>query len=138
MPYNLVEAGAATGKSRSTILRAIRRGVLSASRDDVSGGWAVDPAELHRVYPPVAPSGHDRGNDRVNDQARNHDDYDDRRDGELRELRARLADAHDQVADLRRRLDASDEERRKLTLMLADQRQPAPVPPRRTWWPWRR
>src|SRR3954447_9001417 len=118
MPYNLAQAGAAVGRNRSTILKAIRRGVLSAGRDEATGGWAIEPAELHRVFPPVAAE--TSGNAQATAET-----------GELRELRARLADAQDQISDLRRRLDASDEERRRLTLTLADQR------PARRWWCWR-
>jgi hypothetical protein len=50
--YNLASAAAATGVNRSTILRAIKAGRLSAQRD-AQGGWEVDPAELHRVFPPL-------------------------------------------------------------------------------------
>ncbi|VTZ23150.1 hypothetical protein MPC4_50014 [Methylocella tundrae] len=39
-----------SGKSKSTILRAIRSGRLSARRTD-QGAYAVDPADLCRVYP---------------------------------------------------------------------------------------
>ena len=46
---------------------------------------------------------------------------------------ARLRD--DTIADLRRRLDAEAEERRRLTAILADQRA---APERRRWWPWTR
>ena len=49
---------------------------------------------------------------------------------ENRELKARLEaaeerlrDAHDQIADLRKRLDAEGEERRALTRILTDQRE---------------
>jgi hypothetical protein len=48
-------------------------------------------------------------------------------------LRERLADKDDVIDDLRRRLDAEAEERRKLTLMLTDRR------PQIRWWRrWRR
>ena len=52
--------------------------------------------------------------------------------GEIRELRARLLDKDAVIDDLRRRLDAEAEERRRLTAILADQRA-APAPIRR-WW----
>jgi|SRR5262245_9017581 len=42
----------ATGVNRSTVLRAIKAGRLSAQRDE-QGGWQIDPAELHRVFPPL-------------------------------------------------------------------------------------
>jgi hypothetical protein len=50
--YNLATAAAATGINRSTVLRAIKAGRLSAQRDE-TGGWQIDPAELHRVFPPL-------------------------------------------------------------------------------------
>jgi hypothetical protein len=59
--------------------------------------------------------------------------------GEIRELQAkleaatqRLRDKDDVIDDLRRRLDAEAEERRKLTALLTDQRPDR----RRKWWPW--
>ena len=60
MTYNLGTASRATGKSKSTILRAIRNGKISAEKD-VHGQWIIEPGELHRVYPeklrePVASS----------------------------------------------------------------------------------
>lgn len=55
MPYTLGQAAKATGKQKSTILEAIRSGRLSAARDDKKQ-WQIDPAELHRVYPPNSPT----------------------------------------------------------------------------------
>jgi hypothetical protein len=51
MPYTLGQAAKASGRSKATIHRAVRSGRLSASRGE-DGGWLIDPAELHRVYPP--------------------------------------------------------------------------------------
>jgi excisionase family DNA binding protein len=53
MPYTLQEASEATGLNRSTIFRAIRAGKISAVRNE-QGTWQIEPAELHRVYPPLA------------------------------------------------------------------------------------
>jgi hypothetical protein len=53
MPYSLKHAATATGKSKPTILRAIQSGKISAEKD-VQGEWQIEPAELHRVYPPVS------------------------------------------------------------------------------------
>ncbi len=46
---NVRDAAKLTGKDRSTITRAIEKGRLSASRDDV-GRFLIDPAELERVF----------------------------------------------------------------------------------------
>ena len=53
MSYTLGTAAKATGKSKATILRAIRSGKVSAEKD-ANGAWQVDPSELHRVYPEVS------------------------------------------------------------------------------------
>jgi hypothetical protein len=53
MPYSLKQAATATGKSKPTILRAIQGGKISAEKDQ-QGEWQIEPAELHRVYPPVS------------------------------------------------------------------------------------
>lgn len=50
MNYTLGKAAKATGKSKSTISNAIKKGRISASRDDL-GNYCIDAAELHRVYP---------------------------------------------------------------------------------------
>ena len=48
---SLREAAQQARTSKSTILRAIQSGRLSATRTD-DGGYSIDPAELCRVYPP--------------------------------------------------------------------------------------
>jgi hypothetical protein len=110
MPYTLATAAKAAGRNKSTILRAIKAGTVSAARD-AGGGWAIEPAELHRVYPAVADAPANAG-------AGNGD--------AMTELRARLADKDAVIDDLRRRLDAEAEERRRLTAIIADQRAPRP------------
>jgi excisionase family DNA binding protein len=52
MTYTLGTAAKATGTSKSTIFRAIKSGRISATRKE-TGDWSIDPAELHRVFPPV-------------------------------------------------------------------------------------
>jgi len=53
MAIGLSEAAAATGVNRSTIYRAWKAGRLSSTRTD-TGQIEVDPAELFRVFPPIA------------------------------------------------------------------------------------
>lgn len=50
MVYTLGEAAKATGKSKATISKAIKSGRISAKKEE-TGTFAIDPAELHRVYP---------------------------------------------------------------------------------------
>jgi hypothetical protein len=138
MPQTLGEAAKAVGKNRTTLLRAVKAGKLSATYDEAAGSWLIEPAELFRVYPPIdagASSAQGGASTRSGPAL-----------GDVRELRARLEAteaaqwlriASEVIDDLRRRLDASEEGRRRLTLMLADQRSIALAAPRRSWWPWR-
>ena len=56
------EAAEQAGTSKSTIWRAIRAGRLSAARTD-DGGFAIDPAELFRAFPPERPAERFAGQD---------------------------------------------------------------------------
>lgn len=150
--YTLAQAIAATGRSRSTLIRAIRSGRLSATRDQ-SGTYLVEPSELHRVFPTADD---DMPSDLFNGVSR-HAELAARFEAE----QAKNALLQDQVADLRRRLDQADTDRRqaldrfataqeRIAALLTDQRivQPqASVPAllatpaersRRSWWLWRR
>src|SRR3954453_2352148 len=154
LAITLAQAAEATGRNRSTILRSIRRGMLSASRDQRTQAWMVDPAELFRVFPPVSVLG-DAEAAQGNAQAHRADEAAESRVliARLEAAEARIADKDATIAeqraaldDLRRRLDSTDEERRRLTMVLADLRDKpdavsgvAPTtPPRRSWLPWRR
>ncbi len=53
MAYTLGQAATAAGLDQLTILRSIAAGRISAVRDHF-GNWAIDPAELHRLHPPVS------------------------------------------------------------------------------------
>jgi len=125
MPYTLKQAAEATGKTKPTILRAIQTSKISAKKNDL-GAWEIDPAELHRVYPPLSDGVAQNGTELLRDSPA--------KAGELRVendlLRQMLTDRDQVIDDLRQRLDAETEERRKLTAMLTDQR------PRRSWWSW--
>jgi len=49
--FSLREAAEHAGTSKSTIWRAIKSGRMSAARTD-DGGFAIDPSELYRAFPP--------------------------------------------------------------------------------------
>lgn len=49
MRYTLGEAAKATGKSKTTVQRAIANGKISAEKLGI--GYSIDPSELHRVFP---------------------------------------------------------------------------------------
>ena len=51
MTHSLATAAAACGLNKSTILRAIKSGKISATKDE-HGQWQIQPIELHRTYKP--------------------------------------------------------------------------------------
>src|SRR5919199_2428400 len=59
--YTLGAAAQATGLSKSTIHHAIRKGRISATRHE-DGSYSIDPAELHRVFPPADTGSEGSGN----------------------------------------------------------------------------
>jgi hypothetical protein len=130
MPYTLGQAAKATGKAKPTIARAIRSGRISASRTE-TGEFAIDPAELHRVFQPASNGsgtmlrsvpGQNAGTSLA----------------ELLAERERLVtEQAETIRDLRHRLDASEDERHRLTLLLSPPAAPpaavpaTPDPPQR-------
>ena len=59
--YTIATAAAAVGRNKTAILRAIKAGKISVAKDE-NGEWQIDPAELHRIYPPLR-SASMQGND---------------------------------------------------------------------------
>lgn len=54
MKYTAGQAARATGVATATITRALKSGKISGHKDQ-NGSWMIDPAELHRVFPPLHP-----------------------------------------------------------------------------------
>lgn len=125
--YSLGQAAKATGKSKSTILRALKDGKISGSKGE-NGQYRIDPAELHRVFDGTV---HGTANDAPRNTHGTPDDAATLR-AELEAARSLAEERGRTIDDLRERLDKESEERRKLTAMLTDQRtQP---PPKRGFW----
>lgn len=124
MRYTLGTAAIATGKSKTTIQRAIAKGRISAGKM-VGGGYSIDPAELHRVFPMIKSDTVSR--DPKLDTTRPHD--------ETPELRAKIDALEAMLAREREALDEVRSDRdawkKQASALLA-----AP-PRRRIWWPWK-
>jgi excisionase family DNA binding protein len=133
MSYTIGQAARATGRSKPTISRAIKSHKISAIKQE-DGSFLIDPAELHRVFPPVTSSSNGNPDLKRSEtpilQAQLQREID-----LLREL---LTDKDGVIDDLRQRLDSEAEERRKvqaqLTALLTDQRPKPEEPVRRSWW----
>jgi excisionase family DNA binding protein len=153
--FSLREAAEQTQTSKSTIFRAIKAGRLSAARDD-DGNFAIDPAELFRVYPPktaatvpAQPEKRPEGQDAPASET-----------SDATELRIRNAQLEAQVNALREILEMEKqraareiaraeelkaERDRWAAALEASQRQITHLTDkatsqeeRRGWWPWRR
>ena len=125
MRYTLGTAAKATGKAKSTILRAIKNGTISATRSH-DGSYEIEPSELHRVFRPNSTQ-----------QAPSNDAQPQTEHPETLRLRLEILESERQrerdqlqatIDDLRGRLDRSEE---RVTALLA-----APIRKKRRWWPW--
>src|SRR5262249_529778 len=108
MGYSLVEAATACGINRSTVLRAIKAGKISASKDE-QGEGRIEEVELHRVYPPVQTP-----------EARSEQAHQD----------ALIAELRNALSDMRRDRDEWREQAQRLALLApkAEPVQPKPEP----------
>lgn len=132
MQYSLNEAAAAVGKGRMTIQRAIKAGRISAARDE-RGAYRIDPAELHRVFPPASPGASHETLTGRDETARELDGL--KRDLEQKQELLSMVEAERRrereqleatIDDLRERLDGEASERKRLTHLLTDEREARP------------
>ena len=124
--YTLGTAAKATGKSKTTIQRAISKGKISAQKDQ-DGSYSIDPSELHRVFPRVTDE--TVSSDSNLDTSRPHD--------ETPELRAKIEALEAMLVREREALDEVREDRdawkQQATALLE-----APKRSRSWRWPWDR
>ena len=125
--YTLGTASKATGVSKSTIYRAIKAGRVSATRTD-TGDYAIDPAELHRVFAAVSADGTNGATRSVKRDATAADTAAAiERAGlavEVRMLREQLADARRDREDARAERNAWRDHAQVSQRQLTDQRAP--------------
>ena len=120
--FSLGQAAKAAEVSKGTISKALASGRMSY-RSKENGQYQIDAAELFRVFPRKQPETVEI--ERL-ETLRETDETPMLR-ARLEAAEARLRDKDGVIDDLRRRLDAEAEERRKLTALLMDQRKPEPA-----------
>lgn len=120
---SLSQAAKLTGKSKSTINRAIKTGKLSAARHE-DGSYSIDPAELSRAFDVEPPDGAKR-RDAEPDETRLLE--------RIAALETMLNREREISADLK---EDRDHWRQQATAFLIDQR-PATTTATK-WWPWRK
>ena len=123
MKYTLGQAAKATEKSKTTIQRAVAKGLISGEKGQ-NGEYRIDPAELHRIFP-LKISGA-ASKDTIWNDTRPHSDP--------MELAARIRGLEEMLIREREALDEvradRDAWKQQATALLSG-------PPRtRRWWPW--
>ena len=139
MKYTAGQAAKAASVSTATITRAIKRGKMSAAKDD-NGSWQIDPAELHRVFQTVAPQ--EPPKESVQEHAIPLQDSDLRLEVVRLEERLKTAEAMKAMADELR--EAAEQDRDAWRMQAERLTKVLPPPPQATeprkrqgWWPWR-
>ncbi len=134
--FSLREAAEQARTSKSTIWRAIKSGRMSATRTD-DGGFAIDPAELFRVFQPERPLDRPTGQDATPLAPDAQRPATLGTGGEISELAVTLAAAEEKIEGLKALLaevrasrdelrQDRDEWRGRAERLLTDQRRP--------WW----
>lgn len=118
--FSLSQAAKLTGKSKSTINRAIKTGKLSATRHE-DGSYSIDPSELSRMFNLEPQEGSKR---------RDAEPEENRLLERIEALEAMLSREREISDDLK---EDRDRWRQQATALLTDQRTTASK-----WWPWRR
>ena len=120
MTHSPATAAAACGVNKSTILRAIKNGKISATKDE-HGQWQIQPVELHRTYPPRTEAGTPECNG-------THSDASAVLQGQLDGLRQVTDLLRAQLEDVREDRDRWRSQAEAVARQLPDQR------PRKAWW----
>ena len=135
MTYTIGEAAKATGLTKPTLSKAIKNGKLSAVRNE-NGSYTIDPAELHRVFPPASSNQQKECNSL---RLETHLQLAQMLEKEQEERERERRQLANQIDDLRRRLDEAETARReaaaetrRLTLLLTHQ--PPAETPRPGFW----
>lgn len=115
MSYTLGEAAKATGKSKPTISRAIKSGKISAVQND-DKSYKIDPAELHRVFPPLPSASNDTGTMKQSETPPN----DALLQQEIEHLRSMLDQKDGQLDDLKEDRDHWRQQAGKVTALIED------------------
>lgn len=126
MQFSLQQAANETGKSKSTIHRAVKTGKLSSTRNE-DGSFSIDAAELFRVFPRSSSEPLPAWDEEVFAKA-----VEEKTAALLKELALKdemLQRERESVDDYRKRLDVTQGELKNITEKLTLLAAPPTVPP---------
>jgi hypothetical protein len=142
MGYTLGQAARTVGMSKTSILRSIKAGRISGTKDEF-GQWCIEPCELHRVYPALsdvtdsedtperAVTGGKTGGDTTLVEAMRASLLEQR----IGDLKAMLDEMRTQRDDMRGQRDAWQRQAETSQRALTDQREKHTP---QSWWQWLR
>ena len=135
MSYTLGQAAKAVGMSKTSILRSIKAGRISAGRNEF-GQWAIEPCELYRVYPALTDES-GTGNGTGERAVTGGETAVTQANARAALAEARLSDFKTMLEDIREQRDRWQQQAERVAaLAITDQRkEPAPAQPysRRRW-----
>lgn len=130
------QAAKAVGRTTPSITNAIKKGRISAEKTD-GGGYLIDPAELHRVFPPIAVDSKAKPLP-LGSETPNHTEA---LQVEIKLLRERIEDKEAVINDLRQDRDHWREQAERATRLIPPPQSAPAAPtlaterPKRRWWP---
>lgn len=129
MQYSARSLATILGVQPSTITRDIKKGRLTANRNE-KGAHVIDASEVVRAYPDLV-TVDDAGNICAKGKTQSEttplaNDATPVLQAKLEAAERLLSEREQTISDLRHRLDTEAEERRRLTALLTDQTKPEP------------
>ena len=100
MSYTLGEAAIATGKSKSTLSKAIKAGKITAFKND-NGAFEIEPSELHRLYPPAPLAIEENTSESVDSEQNATPDSIPKNTSNIEVLEAKLQMANERIDELK-------------------------------------
>ena len=100
MSYTLGEAAIATGKSKSTLSKAIKAGKITAFKND-NGAFEIEPSELHRLYPPAPLAIEENTSESVDSEQNATPDSTPKNTSNIEVLEAKLQMANERIEELK-------------------------------------
>ena len=100
MSYTLGEAAIATGKSKSTLSKAIKAGKITAFKND-NGAFEIEPSELHRLYPPAPLAIEENTSESVDSEQNATPDSTPKNTNNIEVLEAKLQMANERIEELK-------------------------------------
>jgi hypothetical protein len=134
MGYTLGEASKQTGKSKSTLSKAVKNGKLSATKLE-DGSFSIEPVELFRVFPPQQALNVDIEQSRTPDGTHENSykikilelELQHTRE-KLEEARGRIEEAKERIEEARERISKLDDDKEHLKRLLNGPTTPPSTP----------